>query len=174
MPPAVIAGAATLGGALIGSHAQGQANKSQQQASNAALQLERERDAEAKRRYDQKYANYQTQLTQWDANRRALAAHLGITLPGPAAAAPAPGAAPGGAPAGPQPGLTLGNIIGAPAGGRGGMRPEAGQLGPITGPTQGLPPAPAPGAPSGAPPAQGMTIGDISGWNDWGKYAAPR
>ena len=172
MPPAVVAagitGATTLGGALIGSGAQKSAQKHQARANQQAMQMEQQRLAEEKRRYDQSWSLYQQQLAAREATKRAIAKKYGIDLPewaaAPAAAGPA--AAPPGAPPG-RPGLTPGNPLpGAPS--------FTGQ--PAYTPVRGNP---SPEAAQGmiaragleAPAQEPMAGGPPSNWNDWSRYA---
>ena len=189
MPPAVvaagIAGATTLGGALIGSSAAGKANKAQAAANREALQYQRDKDAEERRRYDLASARFQQRQDAYDQQRRALLRKFGYDAPEPAAPAPkvgpgtgtggaaldfwrpggskAPAAAPPvtGGPAAPPQGLSLGTLMG----------PRAGAAAPTAGP------APMAAEPSNdlVPPSLGgQSIGDLSGWTDWSRYASPR
>lgn len=161
MPPAVIgagiAGVTQLGGALIGSRAQGNAAKAQERATMRAMALERERDAEARRRYDASQADYQRRLAAYEANRRAVLEKYGARFvdapgaaPGPAAATP--GAAPGmvsGGPAGVPGRLTLADITQRPGGREQAPPPPPIPDAPVRADSMGAPP-PMAGPPGGS------------------------
>lgn len=95
MPPAIVAAGISavgaLGGAALGARSQGQAAKSQAAATDKAMALTREQEAQRKAVYDQK-------MQQWTASRNALLKRYGIDI-----APPTPDAPPAGPQAQPRP-----------------------------------------------------------------------
>ena len=166
--PAIVGGVAQLGGALIGSGAQKNATKSQERSTTRAMQMQQAQEAEARRRYDQQWAEFQAQKAAYGQRRDAILAKYGISIP----QAQAPAAAPGG----PAPGVSAGG--GAP------MVPQRFSLADITqrtgGREQAAPMEPGPEMPSpveasGAPPAAGPAM-NLAALSDptysWRKYAS--
>lgn len=174
---AIVAGAATVGGAYLQHRGQTRAAEEQRRAAEQAINLERERDAESRRRYDMQWQRYQAELDAYNARRIAVLRRHGYDIPEPAplenrTRMDVPGMAPS----------TPGPVAGGPA--------------PVTGPAVGLPSAPmapapavpmtpstglptltpAEGAPApGGDPAlmQGMSLTDLPRqWSDWRNYAA--
>jgi hypothetical protein len=83
MPPAVwVPAAAGLGGAIFQSHGQSQANRAQRQATNQAMQFEREKQAEETRRYNQRYEFEMSRARMRDQIARQMLAKHGIEIPG--------------------------------------------------------------------------------------------
>jgi len=174
MPPAVATGVAAVTTAALQSRASGRAARGQQKATGMAFRVERDREAEAKRRYDQEYAAYQKALEQREAIRRQILGRYGITVPEPARSAQAgsgfgagdvspggmPGLTPPAAPVAPSApsGLSLGSIAGGPGPG----------VGPMDSPGGGAPGAQDMTAPP-LIPGQGMSLGDLSDWSRWRK-----
>lgn len=184
MPPVVAGAAITAGGGLLSGIFQSGANKnaqrSQERATNQAIALERERDAEAKRRYDAQVAAYAQAYEADQAMRRQILRKHGYDVPEPRK----PGAAGkvGPAPAGAAPAgdgtlakLLQGRQTMGPPGPGGGVGPQGAGLmdsqgGPITGgiPTPvGGPPMAIPNRAEIPPMMEGGTLGDISGWSNW-------
>ena len=157
MPPAVwVPAAAGLAGTLFQGHAQSQANRAQQQASNQAMALERERMAEEKRRYDQQYELAMGQRRLRDQMARQILAQHGINIPDPAAAPTGKTAGYKGTQpslANLSPAMAAPGVTGQPAGGSlgvassmydsqgGGQPPAAPPLAPATQPLAPTPPA---------------------------------
>lgn len=165
MPPAVVAagigGLTTLGGALIGSGAQKNALKAQQQGSNQALQYQRERDAANDKRYERDYAEFQRKTAAREATQRAIAKHYGLDM-GPAWAGVGAGS-PSGSGAGPAPAPR-------PAGPMPGPAPGPA---PMSAPMSSQPAGMAPGPSAMTPEPEAGPAGpgpEMSSWNDWGKY----
>lgn len=150
------------------------AQNQQRRAMEQATALQREREAEAKRRYDQQWAEYQRQSAAYEQRRRELLRSRGYNIPEPTSG---PGtnrfAMPGGG------GTTLGSLMGS------NPPPGATDVGgiPVPGPGSGLRDARA-GilTPSGpivtqdvqpplVDPGQGMSLADLSGWSDWRRRA---
>jgi hypothetical protein len=191
-----ISGLTTLGGALIGSGSQKRAAKEQGRANQEALRYQREKDAEARRRYDQSWALYQQKLASYEATKRAIAKKHGIELP---EWAPQANPMAGPAPSGGRPGLTPGNPLpgaphysGQPAPGgvsdlSGMMRQGLAPGGFLTGPKPvddgsgivgGSLGPPGGAVPVGPGPQMGgqMPVGpgpaeDASEWSNWSRYA---
>lgn len=155
--------AGNIGGALIGRSGQSQALKAQERATQAQIQLERDRDAAKQRRYDTAMSGYTREKEQYDSYRRALLEHYGIKLPAPAAAGPG-GAA--GAPAGMAP-MAAGGPAGGPA--NLGQLMQAGAGFGAAPAALGPPPVAAPGAPGeGGPAVPDVAAGDDA--FDWRRY----
>ncbi len=153
MPPAIIAAgvgaAGAIGGGIAQSRAAGHAADAQERSTQAAIDLEKERDAQ--------------RAAQWEAEQRNLApfrqARLNVlkelgyvprnqTLP--TETAPPPGWQPGQAQQGPR---TLGDIAGLSGMGQ---HPQS---------------EPMPMAPQAPVQAQGVTLGDLAGFSDLlGRY----
>jgi hypothetical protein len=170
MPPAVaaagIAAAGSLGGALIGRSGQNRALQSQERATNAQIQLERERDAARQQRYAASMENYNRENAEYNQMRRALLAHYGVNF-GDTGAAPSGGGggAQGGMGAGGGYDVTMGNPGGGISLGALMQGQATGGGGPA-GPT----PAPPPGDPAGAKGTLGdmMEGGDAFDWRNYG------
>lgn len=156
---ALVSGAFAGAGALAASRGASRAAREQRQSTDAAIALERERDAEAKRRYDAEMADRARNNVQREAIRRQLLRRYGLDVPeprAPIAGAPKTSQAP-------VSGLSLGTMLGGQSGklydSQGGGQPS----GPPVPPPVGPPPLTS--SPQMAPP--GATLGDMSGWSDW-------
>jgi hypothetical protein len=147
----------TIGGALIGRSGQNRAIGAQERATQAQIQLERERDAARQQRYQSSMEDYRREKTQYDQIRRAMLSHYGINLPGEGQAGAGAGAT----------GVSLGELVSG-----------AGRMGAPTkfGPAA----APAAGAALGAEaPAPGGDLGGEAGPSgedlfDWRRYGVPQ
>lgn len=150
----LLAGVAAAGGtaasAAMSSSAAKNAAKVQGRATDAALQFEREREAQRRKEYDDAMV---LQKQQWEARQRtrqALARRYGFDLP--TYEAPPAGGSPT-APSTSQPKLSLGAMMGA--------QPND--------PTR-LEASLSDAGPAGAEPAMPQTLGDLAGWEQWQKY----
>lgn len=165
----IVPAVASIVGAGIQSSSQKNAAKRQATANQQALALERERDAEERRRYDQQVAMYNQAAAAREHIRRQILRRHGYDVPEPAAAvdpsvkslAPRPAAT--SAPA--AGGMSLGSLMG-------------GADSRTMFDSQGGSPSTLMAAPTAAPqdealiPRDGKTLGDFSGWSDWRRYAA--
>lgn len=180
--PAIVTGVTTLGGALLGNSANKRGIQSQERANQQAYQLEQQKMAEDRRRYDAQQAAYAQWYKQQMDIRRQIAKRYGVDIPeygaagatGKVSGAPVGGTpgfgAGGGTGATPQGfALTLGNLMGKQPSNIGESQPAGPVAGAIPGPqVQGGPVGMAPSGMTQAQPT-GATLGDMLGpnWSDW-------
>lgn len=183
MPPVVaaagIAAGAQIAGGVIGARANSGAMKAQEKARQEALAYERQKQAESKALQQQQADAYRKAWLAWaarvgQAGIDRYGVPVGIDWPGGGLSGKVAGAQPSTSkPGSPEPAPNPSTSVPpaaapsvqAPAGG-----PE-GSLGGLGGAPAAATPL-VPPATSGPQPmaAQGGTLGDLGGWNDWRRY----